>query len=101
MNGSVPLSKAAPRQLLINWWQAGKIARLDCTSFSCVVADTGLPFTPIIAAVDLATGRFRMLPPAPANAAKLKIGRSYGVHVVLRNALAEPVDDMRFTIEAV
>ena len=101
MSGTVPLSRTAPKAMQINWWQAGKLARLDCTSFTCAVAETSLPFAPAIAAVDLALGKFRMVAPAPIDAAKLKAGRTYGVHLVLRNALGEAIEDMRFTIEAV
>lgn len=101
MSTSVPLSRTAPKALQINWWQAGKVARLDCTSFTCTVAETTLGFIPEIAAVDLGQGKFRMLAPAPGDAARLKAGRTYGVHLVLRNAIGEAIEDMRFTIEAV
>lgn len=101
MSSTVPLSRTAPKALQINWWQAGKVARLVCTSFSCAVVETSLPYVPVIAAVDLALGKFRMLPPAPVDAAKLKVGKTYGVHAVLRNALGEAIEDMRFTIEVV
>lgn len=101
MSRHVPLSRSAPRPLQINWWQAGKVARLDCTSFSCTVGETTLPYTPVIQVVNLAQGQFRIAAPAPADAAKLRRNRAYDLQLILRNALGEAIEDMRFTIEAV
>ena len=98
---NVPLSCTAPKALAINWWQAGKVARLDCTSFTCTVEGTSLPYTPAVEPINLAQGQFRLLPPAPADAAQLRPGKTYGLHLVLRNALGEAIEDIRFTIEAV
>lgn len=98
---NAPLSCTAPKALAINWWQAGKSARLNCTGFTCTVQETALPFTPIVDPVNLAQGQFNLLPPAPAEAALLRPGKTYGLHLVLRNALGTPIEDIRFTIEAV
>ena len=95
------MSRAAPKAILIRWWQGGKVAPLDCTTFSCAVLETTLPFVPVIAPHDLAQGWFRIVPPAPNLAAELIVGQRYPLHVVLRNALGEAIEDMTFALEVV
>lgn len=101
MTAAVPLSKSAPKPVQFNWWQEDKAARLDCTGFTCAVAETSLPYLPTIVAVDLAAGKFRMLAPDPAQAAKLKLGTHYGLQVILRDGTGAPIIDRRLMIEVV
>lgn len=101
MSASVPISKAAPKSVQFNWWQEGKAARLDCTGFTCTVAETSLPYPPTIVAVDLVLGKFRMLAPDPVEAAKLKLGAHYGLQLVLWDGGGAPVIDRRLMIEVV
>lgn len=101
MSASVPISKSAPKPIQFNWWQEGKTAQLDCTGFTCGVAQTSLPYLPTIVAVDLAAGRFRMLAPSPAQAAKLKLGTHYGLQLILRDPIGTPIIDRRLMIEVV
>jgi hypothetical protein len=96
---TVPLSRAAPKGIGIVWWQPGKLARLDCRTFTCAVLETALPFVPAIVAVDLEQGAFRLQPPGPVQAAELIVGKTYTLHVVLRNALGEAIEDIRFTLQ--
>lgn len=101
MTTPVPLSIAAPKPIQLRWWQAGKVAPIDCTGMTTAVVSTTLPYTPDIDPVDLAQGRFDMVPPTPEQAAELRAGKTYGVHLALRNALGEGQEDRRFEIVAV
>lgn len=96
---AVPLSRAAPKGIVIRWWQPGKIARLDCRSFTCTAIQHGLPWTPVFAPLDLELGEFRVQPPSPVQAEKLIVGKAYSLHVVLRNAAGEGIEDMHFTVQ--
>lgn len=95
----LPLSQAVGRAVRIEWWQHGELAPIDCTGFTSAVADTTLPFTPTITPVDLALGKFRMEPFTDAQRALLKVGKQYGLLIVLRNAVGDAIEDIRLTVE--
>lgn len=101
MSATVKLSIAVRRPVRFQWWQAGKVAPIDCSTFTCVVAETTLPWIPAVAPVDLALGKFELAPPTAEQAGQLRPGRTYGLHVVLRNAIGDGVEEFRVTIEAV
>lgn len=88
----VPLSRDAPKGVPFRWWQAGKVARLDCRGFNCVVTETTLPYIPTIDAVDLQQGEFRIAPPTPEQAEGLIVGQKYPLRIVLRNGLGAGVE---------
>lgn len=95
----LPLSQASGRTVGIEWWQAGETAPIDCTGFTCTVADTSLPFTPTITPVNLAQGKFRMEPFTDSQRSQLKLGRQYGLVLVLRNSAEDAIQDLRIAIE--
>jgi hypothetical protein len=99
MSPPVPLSRDAPKGIVIVWWQAGKVARLDCRTFTCAVTETKLPYTPTIVAVDLEQGEFRIDPPTPVQAEDLIVGQKYPLRVVLRNALGAGLEVIDLTFQ--
>ena len=101
MSALLRLSATVPRANTIRWWQTGKTARLDCRTFTMAVGHTTLPYSPQFGPLDLQLGEFRMLAATPAQLALLDLGKTYGLHALLLNAVGEPVDDLRLTIEAV
>jgi hypothetical protein len=98
MTGIAKINRVAPRPLRLRWWQAGKAARIDCTSFTCEVAETDLPFTPGIAPVNLALGEFDILAPSLNDAALLDPQTTYRLSLRLMNAGGQPVEFMRMSV---
>lgn len=93
------LSRLAPKALRIRWWQTpAKLARIDCTGFTCAVEETNLPYVPEIAVVNAIRGEFDILPPGAVDLAEVERAKSYSVSIVLRNAGGAPVDDFRLTV---
>lgn len=98
---TVRISHSVRRAIPLRWWQAGKVAPIDCSTFTCAVGETTMPFTLAIEPVDLPNGQFRFAAPTLQQLALLHVGRTYGVQVLLRNALGEPIEEFRCTFEAV
>ena len=95
------ISRTVLRPILVRWWQPGRIARLDCTGLVTVTVETSLPYVPQFQALNLIVGEFQMMPPTPQQAALLRAGKSYGLHVVLRNVAGAGQDEYRLTVEAI
>lgn len=98
MTGIAKINRMMPRSTRLRWWQAGKTARINCTSFTCEVAETDLPYTPVIAAVNLAQGEFDWMPPTLAQAALLDPKKTYRLALRLMNAGGQPVELMRVSV---
>ena len=99
MSAAVILSKLAPKALRLIWYQTNaKAARINCTGFSCAVAETTLPYVPVIVPVNAAQGEFDMLPPNQAGRAALDRKRSYAVAIVLSNGVGQPLEELKFSV---
>lgn len=98
---TIRLSRTVLRPVQFRWWQPGKTLPLDCTGLTCTVRQTTLPYVPAVEAVDAAAGQFRLAAPTPAQADKLRLGKTYGIHVVLQDAGGNAVEEFRATLEVV
>ena len=96
----VRISRIVPRAIPFRWWQAGRVAPVDCSTFTCEVAETTLPFIPAIAPVDPALGKFSWAPATLQQLAQLRPGKTYGMHVVLKNAAGDAIEEFHCTFEA-
>lgn len=94
-------SRTVPRSIPFEWWQAGEIAPIDCTGFTCAVEESTLGWTPAVTVTNAALGQFAIGAPSPAQADGLTSGRRYAVRVVLRNAGGQALEDFRLTLVAV
>lgn len=97
---SILLSRTVLQPLAFEWWQAGEIAPIDCTGFSCAVAETTLPWTPAVITVNAALGRFALAAPTGPQAASLPTGRRYSVHVVLFSGAGVALEEFKLTLVA-
>ena len=98
MTGIAKILRLAPMPIRLEWWQAGEVQRINCTSFACEVAETDLPFTPGIAPVNLALGQFDILPPTLIEAAALDTQKTYRLALRLMNAGGQAVELMRVSV---
>lgn len=96
---TIKLSRTVLRPIPFRWWQAGKVAPVDCSTFTCEVLASTLPAALVIAPVDLPQGRFQFAALSPEQAARLSPGRKFGAHVVLKNAAGDPVEEFCCTFE--
>lgn len=94
------LSRYVLRPIPFQFWQAGKIAPINCIGFTCEIADSSLPFAPVITAIDHVTGRFQINAFTQPQAASLVAGRQYGAHILLKNGGGTPVEEFRIVFEA-
>lgn len=101
MSAILKVSATVPRAVPIRWRQPGGALPLDCTGMTMAVHATTLPFVPLLEPVDQPQGAFRIAPFTPMQRSQLEVGKSYGLHALLRSALGEPVDELRLTIEAI
>lgn len=90
--------RLAPKPILLRWWQAGYVARINCTGFTCQVAATDLPFAPSIVPVNLAQGEFQILAPTLAEAEALDHRKTYELAIRLMNGAGQPVEFMRMSV---
>lgn len=96
---AIPISRSLPRAMHLRWWQEGKVSPIDCSSFTCVVHETTLPYTPTITAVDAGQGAFRIEPPTEAIAEQLRRGRRYALTLVLRDNQGGAVQSAELVLE--
>ncbi len=95
---NVPYSRLVLRPLPFIWREPDGITRLNLTGFTIQIAEHTLPWPPTIALTDPAQGEFELVQPSVQQAARLKSGRSYGLHVILVNAQGQPADEFRLTL---
>lgn len=98
MTGIAKIMRLAPMPIRLRWWQAGKLARINCTSFTCEVAETDLPFVPNIVPVNPPQGEFNWMPPTLQQAALLDPQNTYRLSLRLMNADGQPVEFMRVSV---
>jgi len=98
---TIKLSRTVLRAVPFRWWQAGKVAPVDCSTFSCTIEASTLPVALQIEPVNLSQGQFQFAALTPEQAVRINPGRKYGAHVVLRNAGGAAVEEFRCTFEAV
>lgn len=94
-------SRLVPAPIEFQWTAEDGITPINCSTFSCAVTQTTLPWTPAITAFNAVQGWFRIAAPSEAQAAGLLPGKRYGLSVVMRNAANAPVQDFELVLVAV
>lgn len=98
---TIPISLTLARSAQLRWWQAGKLAPIDCTGFTCTVHETTLPYSPAITTVNAAQGAYRIEAPTAPQIALLRRGRRYAATVVLRDGGGAIVEAADLVFEAI
>ena len=94
-------SRSVPKAIPFEWWQAGEVAPIDCSTFVCAIDRTTLPWMPTVQAINPALGKYQIGAPSEAQAAQMQLGKRYGVHVVLRSAGGVATEEFDLTLVAV
>ena len=94
-------SRSVPKAIPFEWWQAGEVAPINCSTFTCAIATTTLPWTPAVQAINPALGKFQIAAASEAQLAQMTPGKRYGVHVVLRNAGGGAAEEFDLVLVAV
>lgn len=99
---TVEVSRLVLEPVPFIWCDADGVTPANLTGFTLRIAEHTLPYPPasppVIIPTNLASGEFQLAAPTLAQAAHLKSGRSYGLHVVLTNGLGQAVDEFRLTL---
>lgn len=94
------INRRAPKPMMLQWMQAGEIAPINCTGFTCVqnADESTIPFVFVVNSVAALTGEFRIEAPALAQVAMLEPTTNYTLAIDLVNAVGEPVEAMTMTV---
>ena len=93
-------SRTVRKPIRFEWWQAGETTPIDCTGLIPVVAETALPWTPAIVAINAALGQFEVAAPSAVQAALLVEGRRYGLRIELRSAGGAAIEEFSLILVA-
>lgn len=94
-------SRTVLKPIRFDWFQAGDIDPIDCSTFTAAVTETTLPWTPAVALLNGPLGQWQIAAPSVPQAAQLVEGRRYGIKVVLSNGAGQPIEEAEFTVVAV
>lgn len=98
---TIHYSRSVPAPIPFQWTAEDEVTPINCSTFTCAVEQTTLPWSPAVPASNAAQGWFQIAAPSEAQAAGLALGKRYGLTVVMRNAGGAPVQTFALALVAV